>query len=204
MSMRYGIIVLTFALSASVAGQPIWTITEVGHTQSVTSVVFSPDGMQLASGSDDGTIRLWDVATGQEVQRFEGHTDYVNSVAFSPDGTQVASGSDDETIRLWGVATGREIDQLDHGYPVYSIATSRNERFIASAGRTALRLWDATATALETVSPTSSEIPATFTHYPNPAGVFTTVEYALSKASQVQLSVHDLLGREVVNVLDAA
>ncbi len=288
MSMRYGIVALTFALSASATGQSIWTIEEAGHTSVVTSVVFSPDGTQLASGSRDDTIRLWDVAKGQEVRRFEGHTGFVNSVAFSPDGTQLASGSRDSTIRLWGVATGqevrrfnrhiqginsvvfspdgtqlasgsddhtirlwdvateqevqrfdrhihdinsvvfspdgtrlasgsddntirlwdiatgREIDQLNHGYPVYSIAISRNERFIASAGETAFRLWDATATALETVPPSSSEIPATFTHYPNPAGAFTTIEYALSKMSQVQLSVHDLLGREVVSVLDAA
>ena len=148
------------------------------------------------------------------MRRFEGHTGVVGTVVFSPDGTQLVSGSsdnimtsnfyNDNSIRLWDIATGREIDRLDHGYAVYSIAISGNGHLIASAGRTALRLWDATATALETVSPKSLEIPTTFTHYPNPAGAFTMIEYALSKASQVQLSVQDLLGREVVNVLDAA
>ena len=175
-----------------------------GHTGSVYSVVFSPDGTQLASTSWNGPIHLWDIATGQEVRRFEGHTGTVSSVVFSQDGAQLISGAYDGTIRLWDVATGQEIDQLDHKYIVLSIAISGNERLIASAGEGGLRLWDATATVLETVPAPSSEIPATLTHFPNPAGAFTTIEYVLSKASQVQLSVHDLLGREVISVLDAA
>ncbi|MXZ05010.1 MAG: T9SS type A sorting domain-containing protein, partial [Rhodothermaceae bacterium] len=174
-----------------------------GHTLDVNSVVFSPDGMQLASGSDDHTVRLWDIATGEELLRFDRHLRDVNSVVFSLDGKQLASGSDDDTIRLWDIATGREIDLLNHRYPVYSIAISRDGRFLTSAGATAIRLWDATATALETVSSSSLNIPVTFTHYPNPAEAFSTVEYALLKVSQVQISVHDLLGREIVSVLDA-
>ncbi|MYI44701.1 MAG: T9SS type A sorting domain-containing protein, partial [Rhodothermaceae bacterium] len=146
---------------------------------------------------------LWDVATGEELRRLDRHVFDVNSVVFSPDGKQLASGSDDDTIRLWDIASGREIDQLDHGYPVYSIAISGNGRFIASAGARAIRLWDATATALETVPSSSLKIPVTFTHYPNPAEAFSTVEYALLKVSQVQISVHDLLGREIISVLDA-
>ena len=54
---------------------------------------------------------------------------------------------------------------------------------------------------LETVL-SNPEVPATFTHYPNPAGIFTTIEYTLLGAGQVQLSVYDLLGREVARVLD--
>ncbi len=75
--------------------------TLVGHTDRVNSVVFSPDGQILASGSADNTIRLWDVETGNELRTLTGHTDWVNSVAFSPDGTLLASGSADNTIRLW-------------------------------------------------------------------------------------------------------
>ena len=76
-----------------------------GHTDSVNSVAFSPDGKTLATGSDDKTVRLWDVATRQTVgSPLTGHTGAVNSVAFSPDGKTLASGSDDGTVRLWSIA----------------------------------------------------------------------------------------------------
>jgi WD40 repeat protein len=69
--------------------------------QAVLSVAFSPDGTRIVSGSDDHTIRVWDVQAGEQaVAPLEGHGGGVMSVAFSPDETQIVSGSDDNTIHM--------------------------------------------------------------------------------------------------------
>jgi WD40 repeat protein len=73
-----------------------------GHTSAVTVVAFSPDRQSVATGSEDKTIRIWDLATGTEQRVLSGHTGRVTSLAFSPDGQQLASTSFDGTVRLWG------------------------------------------------------------------------------------------------------
>jgi WD40 repeat protein len=74
-----------------------------GHIRGVSAVVFNPDASLLASASLDGTIRLWDMATGTAVAVLEGHTLGVTGVAFSADGSLLVSSSYDGTIRLWSL-----------------------------------------------------------------------------------------------------
>jgi WD40 repeat protein len=80
-----------------------------GHSGWVTGVVFSPDGSRMVSSSEDQTVRVWDVQTGQCQHTLKGHSGTVSSVVFSPDGSLVASSSDDQTVRVWDIATGAEL-----------------------------------------------------------------------------------------------
>ena len=79
-----------------------------GHSDSVYSVSFSPDGTKVASGSYR-EVKLWDVTSGECLQTLEGHSDLVRSVSFSPDGTKVASVSWDDTIKIWVDPRHREM-----------------------------------------------------------------------------------------------
>jgi hypothetical protein len=81
------------------SGQELRTLK--GHTAPTWGMAFSPDGMRLASGSWDQTVRLWDAASGQELRTLTGHIGAVWGVAFSPDGTRLASCGEDQTVRLW-------------------------------------------------------------------------------------------------------
>ncbi|EJC98345.1 WD40 repeat-like protein [Fomitiporia mediterranea MF3/22] len=118
----------------------------VGHTRDVLSVTFSPDGTSIASGSADGTVRIWDAESGQVIyDPFEEHTGLVQSVAFSPDGAHVVSASSDKTIRIWDVESGKEISEPLEGHngPVYSVAFSLDGMHIASGSADmTVMVWD--------------------------------------------------------------
>ncbi len=77
-----------------------------GHTGPVTSIVFSPDGKTLVTGSEDNTIQLWDASTGEHKATCDGHEDGVNMIAFHPNGKTFASDSEDWLIRIWETETG--------------------------------------------------------------------------------------------------
>ncbi len=111
-------------------GKHLKTFTEC--TDSVYSVVFSPDGSILASGGQD-QIYLWDVNTGQLRKTLKGHNGLVYSVVFSPDGSILASGSGDATICLWDINTGQLWKTLrGHNSSVNSLCFAADGMTLAS------------------------------------------------------------------------
>lgn len=78
----------------------------------IESVAFTPDGRAILTGGNDGTLRLWDIATQRVVQQYHGHTSVIWSVAFSPDGNLLVTASNDGTTRLWEIGTGSQLCQM--------------------------------------------------------------------------------------------
>ncbi|MFN6274728.1 MAG: NACHT and WD repeat domain-containing protein, partial [Microcystis sp.] len=116
----------------------------VGHNDGVWSVSFSPDGKTLATGSEDKTIKLWNVETGEEIRTLKGHNGHVYSASFSSDGKTLASGSEDTTIKLWNLETGQEIRTLTgHNETVNSVSFSPDGKTLATgSGDNTIKLWD--------------------------------------------------------------
>jgi WD40 repeat protein len=117
-----------------------------GHTDAVTCVAFSADGSQLASGSLDKTVRVWEADTGKQSHCFSQHEAPVLSVAFAPDGQQVVSGGgaagQDCTVRLWDVSTGRTRREFKgHHAPVEKLAFSHDGRRVLSSDRERSLVW---------------------------------------------------------------
>jgi len=82
----------------------VLTINDHDPYAAVNSVAISPNGQYVAAGSFDAVVRIWDVSTGQLVERLHGHWDGVWSVAFTPDGKGLVSGSSDRTLKFWDLS----------------------------------------------------------------------------------------------------
>jgi WD40 repeat protein len=122
----------------------IWNKGLTTHDDVVNSVAFSPDGTKIASGSNDRTICVWDVQTGQLILRLI-YTYKVTSLVFSPDGKKIVSGNTANTIHLLDAETGQFICIFTgHTASVMSVAISPDGTKIVSGSKDKnIRLWNA-------------------------------------------------------------
>ncbi|BAZ20456.1 WD-40 repeat-containing protein [Kalymmatonema gypsitolerans NIES-4073] len=146
--------------------QAVYGVTErnrlEGHTESVTSVSFSRDGKLLASGSEDKTVKLWDLDSRKDVKTFSKHTGSVTNVSFSPDGKIIASASKDKTVKLWSL-NGTLLKNLKHDDGVISVIFSPDGKMIATACEDkTVKLWSIDGTLLKNLKHDDSVITISF------------------------------------------
>lgn len=129
------------SLWESATGKRVATIAQPSW---VTTVVFSPHRGLVATGHDDGTIRLWDTATQQLMKEFPGHSLPVSALAFRRDGTWLASAGEDRDIHLWDVAAGKKTATLrGHTDRIPALTWNPQGNRLVSAGwDTTARVWD--------------------------------------------------------------
>jgi WD40 repeat protein/tetratricopeptide (TPR) repeat protein len=123
-----------------------------GHNGGVHSCAWSPDGKRLASGGDDGAVKIWNAATGQEIFTLRGHQG-VRCVDWSADGKRLASGGSDRTVRIWDEATGKQLFTFTgFAREVRSVAWSPDGQRLAAGDRVrtgsphklyTVKVWDA-------------------------------------------------------------
>ena len=118
--------------------------TLAGHTSSVWGVAVMPDGRSALSASHDGTLKVWELASGCELRTLAGHSSQVNGVAVTPDGRFAVSASDDATLKVWELASGREVYKLaGHSDSANGVAVTPDGRFAVSASMdTTLKVWE--------------------------------------------------------------
>jgi WD40 repeat protein len=159
--MRYGVFpVNPISVIASLPSGIFLERTLTGHSDSVWSVAYSPDGQTLASGSWDKTIKLWNVKTGNLLQTLTGHSDQVRSVAYSPDGQTLASGSSDKTIKLWNVRTGNLLQTLTgHSDSVWLAYSPDGQTLASGSWDNTIKIWDVkTGNLLQTLTGHSDSV----------------------------------------------
>jgi WD40 repeat protein len=131
------------AASLTPPGGPLLR-TLAGHTENVWAVALTPDGARAISASQDGTLKLWDLAHGTELRTLSGHASWVRAVAVTPDGARAVSASEDRTLKLWDLDQGVELRTLaGHDNVVLAVAvTPDGKRAVSASHDQTLRVWD--------------------------------------------------------------
>ena len=136
-------VVLILSNSAWAAEKPE-VFVQLGHSNFVETMAFSPDGRFVLSGDSDNILKLWDIYTGKEIRTFVGHKGSVKSIAFSSNGNYAISGGKDNTIILWDILNGEKIKSfIGHTNYITSVLFSPDGKYIYSGSEdNTFKLWD--------------------------------------------------------------
>lgn len=142
MSRVHGTLVLALAATFGLA-VPAWAQPPTNRTEA-RAVLFRPDGKTLLSAGLDGSLRVYEVASGREVRRTEAHQECVYGAALSPDGKHVVTAGGDKLVRLWDAATLKPIRTFEgNQQEVIAVAVSPDGKTVAAGGGDkSIRLWD--------------------------------------------------------------
>ena len=137
-------------------------VLQVGHAKPISALAFSPDGKWLASGSEDLTIKIWDLATGSVVRTIQSGK-RITTLAISPDAKLLAAGEGAGNhllsldnggvyaIVLWDVATGRKLRTFgNHAFSIQGVVFNRDGRELSSVSGDAIKKWDVNTGAAKT------------------------------------------------------
>jgi WD40 repeat protein len=136
---------INFAPSPTVENVSLMSRLE-GHTSAVKCLAISPDGSLLVSGSDDQTIKVWDIATGRLLRTLTGHTSSINALVISPDGKTLVSAGADRTIKIWDLATGQELRTLT-GHTSYInalVISPDGQTLVSGSADQTIKVWSLT------------------------------------------------------------
>ncbi len=140
------------------------------HSDCVTTVGWAPNGQYIASGSRDGTARIWDAATGKDIIIYREHMQNVTFLQWSPSGKFIASGDASRTIHVWNAATGTHLitykghnDVWAGGDAIYALAWSPDEKSIVSvSGDHKIHIWDVRTGKLIIAYPSLNDVPVKY------------------------------------------
>ncbi|KAG0254385.1 hypothetical protein BGZ95_006049, partial [Linnemannia exigua] len=132
-------------------GRCLATFKVEKNNQSMLSVAISPSGQWVASGGEDGVVRVWYAnSSDKHSVTLEGHQRSVNSIVFSPDNKHIASGSDDNTVKIWNIDTRKEVRSLLHDGAIKCLAYLSSGRQLVSGGNNC-KIWDVETGDLQSI-----------------------------------------------------
>jgi len=125
-------------------GECKYTIEDLGHTDWVSCVRFSPNAQNpiIVSAAWDKQVKVWNLANCKLRNNLTGHTGYINTVCVSPDGSLCASGGKDGTARLWDLTKGQNLYSLEAGDIIHALTFSPTRYWLCAATESGIKIWD--------------------------------------------------------------